>query len=56
MARVYIQRAWPDDDKLLVSVEVDASYPDALNEARATVVAAYREALGLTLTGNDEDD
>jgi hypothetical protein len=55
MAKIVVRRVWPDLDRLVVSVEVDASYPDALNEARATVIAAYREALGLTLTGNEDD-
>lgn len=40
MARVTIVRQWSTGDAIKVTVAVDESYPDALDQARAT---AHRE-------------
>lgn len=45
MASVTITRQWPAGDALEVSINIDADYPDALNEARATATRCYLEAL-----------
>jgi len=50
---VLIHRRWPDGDVLQVQVEAESSFPDAIAEARAAALATYREALGLTLRGNE---
>ena len=49
MARVVIQRIWPDGDVLSISVTAKTSYPDALCEAKRTALDAYFEALADTL-------
>ncbi len=49
MAKVTITRRWPDGDVLRIAVAAATSYPDALAEARATALAAYAEAMGVTL-------
>lgn len=56
MASIIIQRSWPDGDELTVSVDVDDSFPDVVAEARKNAVDLYRDALGLTLTGNESGD
>lgn len=53
MAKVVIQREWPDGDGLTVVVEVKTSYPDAVAEAKRSAIDTYRESLGLTLTGSE---
>lgn len=53
MAEVVIQRSWPDGDDLCVVVKVDDSYPDVVAEAKRNALDAYREALDVTLAGND---
>lgn len=55
MASVTIVRSWADDDELTISIEVDASYPDALDQARASAIRAYSDALGITVTSVDDD-
>lgn len=55
-ATVTIVRGWSADDLLQVSVTVDASYPDALDQARVTVIAGYAEALGVTLAAEARED
>ena len=56
MARVTVARQWGDDgDALQVSVEVDASYPDALDQAKRTAIDGYAEALGVTLTAEVDE-
>lgn len=55
MSRVTITRQFPDGDIVRVAVVVDSSYPDAVDEARATAVTAFREAIGITLTGDTEE-
>lgn len=56
MAKVVIQREWPDGDGLTVVVEVKTSYPDAVAEAKRAAIDTYRESLGLTLTGNESGE
>ena len=57
MAEIVISRAWPDGESLTISVEVDASYPDAVAEAKQAAVNAYADALEITLTpAVDADD
>ena len=50
MGKVRITRQWPDGEVLVVSVVADASYPDALAEARATAMQALREATETVVT------
>lgn len=52
MARVVIYREWPDGDKIQITVEVDASYPDALAEAKATLIKSYAEVLDVTMAAD----
>lgn len=54
MAKVVIQRDWPDGDELSVMIEVTESFPDAIAEAKAAALDAHAKALGITLAGNDE--
>jgi hypothetical protein len=44
MASVVIHHQWPDGSATRVRVKAASNYPDALNEAKATAVAAFREA------------
>lgn len=55
MATVMIQRAWPDGETLTISVDVDESFPDVVAEAKRSAVAAYREALGITLAPEGDE-
>lgn len=58
MAKVTVHRQWPDGDTLRITIDVDASYPDSLDEAKLTALKAYSEALGVTLASeaNDQGD
>lgn len=56
MATVQVTHHFADGDELRVSVQVATSYPDALSEARATAVAALREAVAMVLELDVEDD
>ena len=47
--RVTIQRVWPDQDMLTISVRLDTSYPDSVREGVRAALDAYSEALGLTV-------
>jgi hypothetical protein len=56
MATVSITYQYSDGDAFQVSVRA-SGYPDALDQARATAVRAYREAFGLSveeLAGDEE--
>jgi hypothetical protein len=55
MAKVVIQREWPDGDELSIMIEVSESFPDSIAEAKAAALDAYAKALGVTLTGNEDD-
>lgn len=48
MAKVTIQRRWPDEDMLVIQVTAASNYPDALAEAKRVALDTYREALGVT--------
>jgi hypothetical protein len=59
MAEVRITRRWSDEETLYVTVIADSSYPDALDQARATAIRTYAEACDVTITsfgvkGDDE--
>jgi len=57
MARVTIERAWPDGDAIRITVGVEGSYPDAVAEARANARSLYADALDITLAdAEDEGD
>lgn len=56
MARVTLSRRWPDGDRIKVSINVDASYPDALDQARAEAKRAFADACDVVLTEDDEPD
>ena len=56
MAKIVIQREWPDGDELSILIEVADSFPDVVAEAKRTALDAYREALGITLAGNESED
>lgn len=56
MARVTIVRQWSDGDAIKVTVAVDASYPDAVAEARAAARRAFADACDIVLTDDDQDD
>lgn len=55
MAKVTIQRRWPDGDCLAIEIKAETNYPDALDEAKRTAINAYREALGVTTADVDEE-
>lgn len=44
MAEVCITRRWPDEETLVVSIVIENDYPDALEQAKRTVVDMLREA------------
>lgn len=50
MAKVTIQRRWPDGDVLAIEIRAESCYPDALDQARKVALDTYREALGVTTT------
>lgn len=54
MAKVYLNRQWPDGDEITIVVKVAASYPDAVAEARSAALAAYREALTISFVTDEE--
>lgn len=56
MAKVVIQRTWPDGDDLCVVIEVDESYPDVVAEAKRACLDAYAEALGVTISTGVDDE
>lgn len=56
MAKVTVQRQWPDGDLLTIAIQVADSFPDTVNEARAAAIRAYAEALDLSLTADAEAD
>ena len=57
MAKVVVYRGWPDGSGCLqFTVEVDKSYPDALDQAKRTALDGYAEALIVTLKAEAEDD
>lgn len=56
MARVVVQRTWPDGENLLIEIQVQNSFPDAVAEARQAAIRAYEDALEVTLAGVDTDD
>lgn len=54
---VSISRQWANDgDVLQIQVSAGAGYPDQLAEAKATALALYYEALGVTLAAEKADD
>ncbi|MBA3781196.1 MAG: hypothetical protein H0X12_04990 [Nocardioides sp.] len=55
MSKVEVFRRWPDGDVLSVTIKVDESYPDALDQAKRTALDAYAEALGVTLADVPEE-
>ena len=42
-ASVTVQHQWPDGSRVTARVTVATSYPDALSEARAEMVAEFSE-------------
>lgn len=41
-ARLHVAHTWPSGEQTDVYVQVDTSYPDALNEGRKTAVDTFR--------------
>lgn len=56
MAKVMVQRVWPDGEVLTISIQVDDSFPDVVAEAKANAVNAYADALEITLAPVDTDE
>lgn len=56
MAKVVVQRCWPDGDVLTISISLDNSFPDVVAEAKANAIGAYREALEISVLADDTDD
>ena len=59
MATVALRYTFADGDRISVSVTVEDSYPDAVDEARATATRAFREAItdGIdAITRTDDED
>lgn len=45
MAKASVIYRWADGDSVCLEVEADTSYPDALAEVKATVLAMYRDVM-----------
>lgn len=58
MARVTIRYTFSDGDALAAQVDVPASYPDALDEARMQAVRAFRDAMteGMAAIADEDDE
>lgn len=59
MSVVSVTYRFADGDCLNVEVEASNAYPDALDQAAATALRLYREALGVsidTLAAGEDDD
>ena len=56
MAKVFVQRVWPDGETLTVSITVDNSFPDVVAEAKQAAVSAYEAALEISLAHDDAHD
>ena len=56
MANAGIVYTFSDGDELRCWVEVDASYPDAIDEARKQALTLYRDALGVSVEGLAGED
>ena len=56
MAKIVIQREWPDGDELSIMFEVTESFPDAVAEVKSAALDAYAKALGITIAGNTQDE
>ena len=60
MASVTTSYRFADGDSIHVTAEVESTFPDALDECRATAVRAFREAMAdgiaAVLRGEDEDE
>lgn len=54
VAKVIVQRTWPDGDVLTISIKAESCYPDALAEAKRVALDTYAEALGVTMSQDDE--
>lgn len=46
MARVSIERTYPDGDRVHITVVADDSFPDALDQARGVAVRGFTEIIG----------
>jgi len=55
MARVVIQRTFPDGDNLLIEITVANSFPDSVAEARQAALRAYEDALEITVAPADDE-
>ncbi len=56
MAHVSVCRRWPDGDVLQIIVKAEASYSDAIAEARANAIKAFREAHDVMIPVEAETD
>lgn len=50
MASARMTYTWECGDELECEVVLDASYPDAVAEAKAQALAMFREGMGMLLT------
>jgi hypothetical protein len=50
---VTIRREWPDSEVVTIVVEIDADYPDALDQAKVTILALLREATEIIAPSED---
>lgn len=55
MAVVTVQRVWPDGESLVIRIQVEASYPDSIAEAKQQALNAYAGALEITTADYDQD-
>lgn len=56
MAKVMVQRVWPDGEVLTVSITVDDSFPDVIDEAKQAAIKAFEAALEISLAYDLGDD
>lgn len=56
MASATIHREWGEGDFIVITIDADESFPDAIAEVRQAVVRAYEDALEVTLAPVDGDE
>lgn len=54
MSKFTIQRCFPDNDVLTISLKLDDSYPDSHAEAKRVVMDAYAEAMEPLVAADDD--
>lgn len=56
MATARVVYTWADEDQLVCEIRVNASYPDAVNEAKTQAMGMFREAMAALIPATTEAD